>query len=123
MGNFPNILWIRLYTDEGLVGLGETFMGAQAVEAYLHEWAAPRLIGKDPLATEARNTDLLGYLGYLGWRGSGVGWQKPRQRFTPVGTKNGSLSCPWCAMSRSAWATSRVWSWSCCPICICVRMQ
>ncbi len=69
LGEFPNILWVRLHTDEGLVGLGETFMGAQAVEAYLHEWAAPRLIGTDPLAIESRNRDLTGY---LGWRGSGV---------------------------------------------------
>jgi len=69
LGEFPNILWVRLHTDEGLVGLGETFMGAQAVEAYLHEWAAQRLLGRDPLAIEARNRDLTGY---LGWRGSGV---------------------------------------------------
>ena len=69
LGEFPNILWVRLYTDEGLVGLGETFMGAEAVEAYLHEWAAPRLVGTDPLAIESRNRDLTGY---LGWRGSGV---------------------------------------------------
>ncbi|MEY3473990.1 MAG: D-galactonate dehydratase, partial [Pseudomonadota bacterium] len=54
LGEFPNILWVRLHTDEGLVGLGETFMGAAAVEAYLHEWAAPRIVGKDPLAIEAR---------------------------------------------------------------------
>ena len=33
LGEFPNIIWVRLHTDEGLVGLGETFMGAQAVEA------------------------------------------------------------------------------------------
>ena len=69
LGEFPNILWVRLHTDEGLVGLGETFMGAQAVEAYLHEWAAQRLLGQDPLAIESRNRDLTGY---LGWRGSGV---------------------------------------------------
>ena len=69
LGEFPNIIWVRLYTDEGLVGLGETFMGAQAVEAYLHEWAAPKLLGQDPLAIEARNRELTGY---LGWRGSGV---------------------------------------------------
>ncbi|MDQ7956850.1 MAG: mandelate racemase/muconate lactonizing enzyme family protein [Rhodocyclaceae bacterium] len=69
LGEFPNILWVRLHTDEGLVGLGETFMGAAAVEAYLHEWAAPKLLGADPLAIEARNRDLTGY---LGWRGSGV---------------------------------------------------
>jgi L-alanine-DL-glutamate epimerase-like enolase superfamily enzyme len=69
LGEFPNIIWTRLHTDEGLVGLGETFMGAQAVEAYVHEWVAPKLLGKNPLAIEARNKDLLGY---LGWRGSGV---------------------------------------------------
>jgi L-alanine-DL-glutamate epimerase-like enolase superfamily enzyme len=69
LGEFPNIIWVRIYTDEGLVGLGETFMGAQAVEAYIHEWAGPRLLGKDPLAIEARNRELTGY---LGWRGSGA---------------------------------------------------
>jgi galactonate dehydratase len=69
LGEFPNILWVRVHTDEGLTGLGETFMGAQAVEAYFHEWVAPRVIGQDPLAIEARNRDIQGY---LGWRGSGV---------------------------------------------------
>ncbi len=69
LGEFPNILWVHIYTDEGLVGLGETFMGAAAVEAYIHEWAAPKLMGKDPLAIEARGKDIMGY---LGWRGSGV---------------------------------------------------
>ncbi len=69
LGEFPNIIWVRLHTDDGLVGLGETFMGAAAVEAYLHEWVAPQLLGKDPLAIEARNRELTGY---LGWRGSGV---------------------------------------------------
>lgn len=69
LGEFPNIIWVRIHTDEGLVGLGETFMGAAAVEAYIHEWAGPKLLGKDPLAIEARNKDITGY---LGWRGSGV---------------------------------------------------
>ena len=69
LGEFPNIIWVRLHTDEGLIGLGETFMGAAAVEAYLHEWVAPKLLGQDPLAIEARNRDITGY---LGWRGSGV---------------------------------------------------
>jgi len=69
LGEFPNIIWVRVHTDEGLVGLGETFMGARAVEAYIHEWAAPKLLGQDPLAIEARNRELMGY---LGWRGSGV---------------------------------------------------
>lgn len=69
LGEFPNLCWVRLHTDEGLVGLGETFMGAAAVEAYLHEWAAPKLLGRDPLQIESIARDLTGY---LGWRGSGV---------------------------------------------------
>jgi galactonate dehydratase len=39
------------------------------VEACLHEWAAHKLLGKDPLQIEARNKDIIGY---LGWRGSGL---------------------------------------------------
>ena len=33
LGEFPNLCWLRLHTDEGIVGLGETFFGAAAVEA------------------------------------------------------------------------------------------
>jgi galactonate dehydratase len=69
LGEFPNLVWIRLKTDEGLTGLGETFMGAAAVEAYIHESAAPKLIGRDPIQIEAINKSLINY---LGWRGTGV---------------------------------------------------
>lgn len=69
LAEFANLVWVRLHTDEGLVGLGETFMGAAAVEAYLHETVAPKIIGRDPMQIEAINRDLLGY---LGWRGAGV---------------------------------------------------
>jgi L-alanine-DL-glutamate epimerase-like enolase superfamily enzyme len=61
---FPNVLWVRLHTDEGLTGLGESFYGAAATEAYLHDQAAPRLLTKDPLAIEARNRDLMPYVGF-----------------------------------------------------------
>jgi galactonate dehydratase len=61
---FPNILWVKIHTDEGLVGLGETFFGAQAVEAYIHEEVAPKLIGRDPLAIDLISKDLTGYLGF-----------------------------------------------------------
>jgi L-alanine-DL-glutamate epimerase-like enolase superfamily enzyme len=66
---FGNLIWVRLHTDQGLVGLGETFMGASAVEAYLHDTVAPKLLGTDPVQIEARNASLANY---LGWRGSGV---------------------------------------------------
>src|SRR5512139_4063337 len=69
LGEFANLLWVRLHTDQGPVGLGETFMGAAAVEAYLHETVAPKLLGRDPLRIEAINGALANY---LGWRSAGV---------------------------------------------------
>ncbi len=62
----PNVLWVRLLTNEGLVGLGETFFGAKTVEAYIHEYAAPRLLKTDPLQIGARMSTLSGYLGARG---------------------------------------------------------
>jgi galactonate dehydratase len=64
LGEFPNILFVLVRTDEGLVGLGETFFGARAVEAYVHETAAPYLLGKDPLRIDYHASQLHGYLGY-----------------------------------------------------------
>lgn len=61
-----NILWVRIHTDEGYVGLGETFMGAAAVEAYIHEFAQLKLVGQDPLAIEKISRELRGYLGFVG---------------------------------------------------------
>ncbi len=46
---YGNVVWVRLHTDEGLIGTGETFRNPQATVAYLHETAAPYLLGKDPL--------------------------------------------------------------------------
>jgi len=68
---FPNLLWVQVHTDEGLVGLGETFFGPRAVEAYVHETAAPRLLGKDPLAIDRHSRTLL-HDHYLGFASSGA---------------------------------------------------
>ena len=43
---------MRVHTDEGLAGLGETFFMARTVEAYVHEFVAPQLLGRDPLAID-----------------------------------------------------------------------
>jgi L-alanine-DL-glutamate epimerase-like enolase superfamily enzyme len=69
LAEFGNLIWVRLHTDEGLVGLGETFMAPSAVEAYLHDAVAPKLLGTDPIQIEARNASLENY---LGWRSAGV---------------------------------------------------
>ncbi|TGQ39463.1 MULTISPECIES: mandelate racemase/muconate lactonizing enzyme family protein [unclassified Mesorhizobium] len=60
----PNLLWVLVHTDEGLVGLGETFFIAETVETYMHEYLAPRVIGRDPLQIDLLAADLIGYLGF-----------------------------------------------------------
>lgn len=60
----PNLLWLEVHTDEGITGLGETFFGAATVEAHVHEWIAPRVLGRDPLQIDALAADLVGYLGF-----------------------------------------------------------
>ena len=69
LSGFPNLVWLRVHTDEGVSGLGETSYAAQSVETYLHEYVAPRVLGRDPLEIESLSRSLVGY---LGWRGSGV---------------------------------------------------
>lgn len=63
---FPNLLYVRVHTDEGAVGTGETFYGAEVVEAQVHSVAAPLLLGENPLRIEAHNATLEGYVGYVG---------------------------------------------------------
>ena len=46
VGEFPNLCYVRVHTDEGLVGLGETFFGAQAVSAAETQAARAWALGK-----------------------------------------------------------------------------
>ncbi len=66
----PNLVWVEVETDAGLIGLGETFRGAAAVETYLHTMAAPLVLGQNPLDIERLHKTL--FRGYLGFNGSGV---------------------------------------------------
>jgi L-alanine-DL-glutamate epimerase-like enolase superfamily enzyme len=56
---FANVLWARVHTDAGIVGLGETFYGAASVEDHIHDVLAARLLGRDPLRIEALHRDML----------------------------------------------------------------
>jgi L-alanine-DL-glutamate epimerase-like enolase superfamily enzyme len=60
----PNLLWCLVHTDDGPTGLGETFYLAETVEAYVHKYLAPRVIGRDPLRIDALSNELVGYLGF-----------------------------------------------------------
>ncbi len=62
LDEFPNLLWVVVEDDRGVTGLGETFFGPRAVEAYIHETAAPILIGKpaDPEPARGALVPLVG---------------------------------------------------------------
>lgn len=63
-------LWVRLHTDAGLIGLGETYPHPASEQAVLLERLAPKLIGRDPLAIERIWADLFLEVGYSGWAGA-----------------------------------------------------
>lgn len=56
---FANVIWVRVHTDAGIIGLGETFYGAGAIEAWVHDTLAGRLLGRDPLQIEALHREML----------------------------------------------------------------
>ena len=62
----PNLLWVRVHTDEGVTGLGETYFGAAAAEADLHERIAPLLLGEDPSRIDYLNRRMRPYVGFAG---------------------------------------------------------
>ena len=66
VAEFPNLLWVQVHTTDGITGLGETFFGARAVEAYVHESAAPRMLGRNPLDIERMALELTPYVGFSG---------------------------------------------------------
>ncbi len=66
----PSLIWLEIETDDGLVGLGETFRGAVSVEACLHGELAPWLLGRDARHMEGISRHLL--TPYVGYNSSGV---------------------------------------------------
>ena len=66
----PALLLVRLHTDEGLVGEGETYYTPAATRAFIHELAAPLLLGRDPLAIEGHWRSLYEMCARFGAKGN-----------------------------------------------------
>ena len=56
---FANVLWVHVETDAGITGLGETFYGAGAVEAHIHDTLSVRLLGQNPLNIELLHKEMV----------------------------------------------------------------
>lgn len=49
----PNLILVRIHTDDGLIGCGETYYTPHAIEGLIHEWMAERLLGAEATDIEA----------------------------------------------------------------------
>jgi galactonate dehydratase len=63
-------LWVRIHTDEGLIGLGETYPYPEAEKAVIHRSLAPILLGRDPLSIDRLWADMFRSISYSGWAGA-----------------------------------------------------
>lgn len=63
-------LWVRLHTDEGLIGLGETYPLAEAADVVIRKSLAPVLLGRDPREIDRLWSDMFLAVSYHGWAGA-----------------------------------------------------
>lgn len=62
----PSIIWVEITTDAGITGLGETWFGASAVEADIHDRIVPLILGEDASNIEMLNRKMRPYVGFAG---------------------------------------------------------
>ncbi len=63
-------LWVRIHTDEGIVGLGETYPFPDACRAVIRDSLAPALLGQDPLRIDYLWAEMFGRVNFAGWAGA-----------------------------------------------------
>jgi L-alanine-DL-glutamate epimerase-like enolase superfamily enzyme len=68
-GIAPNWMWVRLHTDKGLIGLGESYPGYDAHRGALKE-LAPVILGKDATKIDRLWQDMFYRISYQPWGGA-----------------------------------------------------
>ena len=63
-------LWVRIHTDNGLTGLGETYPWPEAEAAIVQKRLAPALLGRDPSAIDKLWADMFQAVSFSGWAGA-----------------------------------------------------
>ena len=63
-------LWVRIHTDDGLIGVGESYPNAEAEAAVVHSRLAAVLLGRDPSAIDRLWADMFLAVSYSGWAGA-----------------------------------------------------
>lgn len=63
-------MWVRVHTDSGIAGLGETYPAPHASREVIHQLLAPLLIGKDPAGIDKLWLEMFQRVSYSGWAGA-----------------------------------------------------
>lgn len=63
-------LWVRIHTDEGIIGLGESYPHPAAERAVILDRLAPVLLGRNPLEIDRLWNDMFQAVAYSGWAGA-----------------------------------------------------
>jgi len=66
----PHTLWLRVHTDAGLVGLGETYYAPRAVAALIHDVLANLLIGRSAFDIEQHWANMFATVNFFGFAGA-----------------------------------------------------
>lgn len=66
----PNLLWVRVHTSSGAVGLGETYYLPGAVEHVVHDLAADLLLGRPAGTISQHWTTLFSCTNFFGYAGA-----------------------------------------------------
>ncbi len=66
----PNILWVRLHSDDGFIGLGETFYLPSAVEAVVHDTISGFVLGQSAFEIERIWDEVFSYSNFFGFAGA-----------------------------------------------------
>ena len=52
-GIMPNLILVRIHTEDGKIGCGETYYTPHAIDALIHDWMAERLLGAEATDIES----------------------------------------------------------------------
>ena len=66
----PQLIWVQLHTSDGLIGLGETYHVPGAVEAVIHDYVAPLLLGQSAFDRERHWQTFFAYANFFGHAGA-----------------------------------------------------
>lgn len=72
VSEFRDLIWVQIHTDAGIVGLGETWYAASAVQSAIHDHFGPLLIGRDPMEIEGHWQQMFRLSDHAGYGGAEV---------------------------------------------------